>query len=73
MMQIFIKCLAVLNMLEGIIHIVCSLISFWGIYAIGVWDWRVATSPTTDIFLGVLSIVTAIVLGKWHPHCLENE
>ena len=69
MKEIFIKTLAVLNFSEGLIHLVTAIISFWGMYSVGVWDWRIATSPTFDIFLGIVSLVTGIVLGKWsHDH-----
>lgn len=65
MKNFIIKSLAWLNMIEGIIHIVGSTISFWGMFEIGVWDWRVATAPTADLFLGVVSIITSIVLKNW--------
>lgn len=71
MKRLFIKTLAVLNLSEGVIHLVTSGISFWGMYSIDVWDWRVATSPTADLALGIFSILTGIVLGRWS--CCSHE
>ena len=70
----FVKILAVLNLSEGIIHIITSLISFWGMWDIGVWDWRIAASPSFDLVLGFVSIITGFVLGSWgHHHCEDHE
>ena len=71
MKEFFIKTLAVLNLSEGVIHLITSGISFWGMYSLEVWDWRVATSPTADLVLGLFSILTGIVLGKWG--CCHHE
>jgi len=63
--QFIIKILALINFAEGIIHLVVSLISFWGMYDTGIWDWRIATAPTTDLFLGFTSIITGYVLKDY--------
>lgn len=68
MNKLLMKILAVLNLSEGMIHIVTAGISFWGMFSLGVWDWRVATSPTADLALGLVSLVTGVVLNKWHSH-----
>lgn len=78
MKELFIRMLAILNLSEGLIHLVTSGISFWGMYSLGVWDWRVATSPTADLVLGIFSILTGIVLGRWgcshcEKHCKKEE
>lgn len=75
MKKFFIGMLALLNLGEGVIHLITSSISFWGMYSVGIWDWRIATSPVADLLLGIFSILTGIVLGKWgccHQHCEEN-
>ena len=41
MKKLFIKGMAILNTLEGIIHIVIALIGFWGIIETETWDWRI--------------------------------
>ena len=66
MKKMLIKVLTVVNAVEGVVHIVGAVISFYGMYDTGIWDWRIATSPTFDFFLGFASIITAIVLGKLH-------
>ena len=68
MNKLFMKTLAVLNLSEGVIHILTAAVSFWGMLSLGVWDWRVATSPTADLALGLVSLVTGVALGKWHSH-----
>jgi hypothetical protein len=66
MTRLFFRLLAFLNLSEGIIHLVTAGVSFWGMYSLGVWDWRVATSPVADSFLGIVSLVTGVVLGQCH-------
>jgi len=69
MKNLLIKILAGLNLAEGAIHLVTASISFWGMYDAGIWDWRIATSPTSDFVLGIVSLITGMVLGKdWHEH-----
>lgn len=66
--QFIIKILALINLAEGLIHLVVSAISFWGIYDNGIWDWRVMTAPTTDLFLGFASLITGYVLKEYVHH-----
>jgi hypothetical protein len=78
MKKLFIMTLAWLNLFEGFIHRVGCGLSFYGMWDVGVWDWRIAASPTADLFLGVMSIITGIVLGRWgccggHNHNLEKH
>jgi len=63
--QFVIKILALLNFAEGIIHLVVSIISFWGMYDTGIWDWRIAAAPTTDLLLGTTSLITGFVLTDY--------
>ena len=66
MNRLLMKLLAVLNLGEGVIHLVTAAISFWGMLSLGVWDWRLATSPTADLALGLVSLVTAAAISQWH-------
>jgi hypothetical protein len=66
MNRLLMKLLAVLNLGEGVIHLVTAAISFWGMLSLGVWDWRLAASPTADFALGLVSLVTAAALHQWH-------
>jgi hypothetical protein len=68
MNKLLMKILAVLNLSEGFIHIATAGISFWGMFSLGMWDWRVATSPTADLALGVVSLITGVALHQWHSH-----
>jgi hypothetical protein len=60
--QFIINMLALINLAEGIIHLIVAAISFWGIYDNALWDWRVMAAPTTDFFLGLASLFTSYVL-----------
>jgi hypothetical protein len=64
MNTLLMRVLAVLNLGEGLIHMVTAGVSFWGMVSLGVWDWRVATSPTADAGLGVVSLMTGLVLKR---------
>jgi hypothetical protein len=66
--QFIIKILALINLAEGIIHLVVSMISFWGIYDNNIWDWRVMAAPTTDFFLGLTSLLTWFFLKEYVHH-----
>jgi hypothetical protein len=68
MKQFIIKILMLINFAEGIIHLVVSIISFWGIYDTGAWDWRIMAAPTTDFFLGMTSLITGFVLKDFNCH-----
>ncbi len=63
--QFIIKILAFINLAEGIIHLVVAGISFWGIFDTGIWDWRIMAAPTTDLFLGIASLITGYVLKDY--------
>ena len=62
--KIFITLLALLNAAEGVIHLVTAGVSFYGIYDLGIRDWRVMAAPTADSVLGIVSLVTGYVLNK---------
>lgn len=73
LIKFVISSLALLNAGEGIIHLITSCVSFYGMYRAGIWDWAIATSPTTDLFMGFISLLTAFILGKGHIHFHEPE
>jgi hypothetical protein len=66
--KFIIKALVFINLGEGIIHLVVSAVSLWGIYDLGVFDWRVLTAPITDLFLGLASLFTSYVLRDFANH-----
>jgi hypothetical protein len=66
--SLFVKFLAIINALEGVIHIIVSIIGFWGASDVGVWDWRLLAPSIENLVFGVLSIATGIVLGKGILH-----
>jgi hypothetical protein len=69
--RLIVKILIFVNLFEGIIHLIVSAISFWGMYDMNIWDWRIAAAPTTDFFLGVASLITSYFLNsfeEFHHH-----
>lgn len=66
--QFIIKILSFVNFAEGIIHLIVATVSLWGMYDKGIWDWRIATAPVTDLFLGVASLVTGFILKDFACH-----
>jgi len=60
------KSLAILNSLEGVIHLIVALVSLWGIAATHTWDWRVLAAPLENAVFGAFSLWTGYVLGKDH-------
>jgi hypothetical protein len=65
MSKLLLNILAFVNVSEGVIHLLTSAVSFWGMFSLGVFDWRVATSPTADLLLGMASLITGLVLRCW--------
>jgi hypothetical protein len=69
MKKYLIKFIAILNTLEGVIHLVVALLGFWGVVATYTFDWRVLTPPIENLIFGLFSIYTGLILGKWgHDH-----
>jgi hypothetical protein len=68
MKKFLFRLLSWFNLGEGIIHFLVAMISLWGIAETKAWDLRVLAAPITDLILGIVSLVTGIVLGKWNHH-----
>ncbi len=74
MLKTFIvKLLVFINLAEGLIHLVVSMISLWGIWDIGIWDWRILTAPAVDLFLGLASLFTSYILKDMVGCCKEGH
>lgn len=69
----FIKGLAILNTLEGVIHIIVALIGFWGIIDTGTKDWRIWIPPLENFIFGLFSVLTGYVLGIGHHHVHNHK
>lgn len=67
------KSMAVLNTLEGVIHLVVAVIGIWGIVATGVSDFRIMLPVIENIILGGLSLLTGWALGLKHNHHEHKE
>lgn len=66
--RFIIKSLALLNTVEGVIHLVVAFISIWGLIDKGVYDIRIWTAPLENLIFGFFSIITGYVLGMNHHH-----
>lgn len=60
--------MAILNTLEGIIHLVVALIGGWGAIDTKVIDIRVWLPIFENFVLGVFSLLTGWCLGMKHDH-----
>lgn len=60
--------MAVLNAVEGIVHLVVALIGTWGVSATGVYDIRILLPIIENFVLGVFSLLTGWALGIQNHH-----
>ena len=60
--------MAVLNTVEGIIHLVVAVIGTWGVTATGVFDIRILLPIIENFVLGAFSLLTGWALGIKHHH-----
>lgn len=64
--------MAMLNAVEGIIHLVVALIGGYGAVDISVYDFRVWMPIIENFILGIFSILTGWALGMKHDHHHNN-
>ncbi|UGO51006.1 hypothetical protein PQE70_gp153 [Bacillus phage vB_BanS_Nate] len=64
--------MAMLNAVEGIIHLVVALIGGYGAVDISVYDFRVWMPIIENFILGIFSILTGWALGMKHDHHHHN-
>jgi hypothetical protein len=60
--------MALLNAVEGIIHLVVAGIGTWGAIDVSVYDMRVWLPIIENIILGGFSLLTGWCLGLTHDH-----
>lgn len=60
--------IAILNAIEGLIHLIVAIIGVWGAVDTSVIDIRVWTPIIENFILGVFSLVTGWALGIKHDH-----
>lgn len=58
--------MAMLNTVEGIVHLIVAIIGFWGVTAIGVIDVRLLLPIVENFILGGFSLLTGWALGIAH-------
>jgi hypothetical protein len=62
------KSLALLNTVEGIIHLIVAGVGAWGLLDIGTSDIRAWTPVVENFIFGGFSILTGWALGISHHH-----
>lgn len=60
--------MAILNAIEGFVHLVVALIGTWGAVDTGVADGRVWLPIIENFVLGIFSLLTGWALGIKHDH-----
>lgn len=60
--------MAVLNAVEGIVHLIVAIIGTWGAVDTSVTDARVWLPIVENLVLGVFSLLTSWALGIQHHH-----
>lgn len=60
--------MAVLNAVEGIVHLVVAIIGSWGAVDTSVSDIRVWLPIVENFILGIFSLLTGWALGIKHDH-----
>jgi hypothetical protein len=60
--------MAMLNAVEGVVHLIVALIGGWGSVDTGVTDFRVWLPIIENFVLGIFSLLTGWALGIKHDH-----
>lgn len=65
--------MAMLNAVEGIIHIIVAVIGGWGAIDVSVFDMRVWLPIIENLILGLFSLLTGWALGIQDNHNHHNH
>lgn len=60
--------MAMLNTVEGVVHLVVALIGIWGGIDVSLVDWRLWLPIVENFILGIFSLLTGWALGIKHHH-----
>ena len=63
--QLIFQAVAILNTVEGIIHLIVASIGFWGCFDLKVFDFRVLLPNIENFIFGIFSILTGVIMSKW--------
>lgn len=63
--KIILRFVAVLNTVEGIVHLIVAGIGFWGCFDLKVFDFRILLPNIENFIFGLFSILTGFVIAKW--------
>lgn len=67
------KSMAMLNTVEGIVHLIVACIGIWGVIATGVLDFRLLLPIIENLILGLFSLLTGWALGMHHHHHHDHK
>jgi hypothetical protein len=62
--KLFVKAVAVLNTVEGIVHLIVASIGFWGCFDLRIFDFRLLLPNIENFVFGLFSILTGIIMSK---------
>ena len=63
--QLILQAIAILNTIEGIVHLIVAGIGFWGCFALKVFDFRMLLPNIENFVFGLFSILTGVIIAKW--------
>ncbi len=65
--------MAMLNAVEGIVHLIVASIGLWGVIALGTFDVRILLPIIENIILGGFSLLTGWAFGIAHHHTHNHK
>ena len=63
--KLIFRFIAVLNTVEGIIHLIVAGIGFWGCFSLKVFDIRILLPNIENFIFGLFSLLTGLIIAKW--------
>ena len=61
--KVIFQLLAVLNTVEGIVHLIVAGIGFWGVFALKIFDIRILLPNIENFIFGLFSLLTGIFMA----------
>lgn len=60
--------IAILNTIEGVVHLIVATIGTWGMVDTNTYDIRIWLPAIENFIFGIFSILTGYALGVKHEH-----
>jgi len=62
--KVIIELFAILNSIEGVVHIIVATIGTWGCIDLGIYDFRIMLPNIENYIFGIFSLLTGIIMVK---------